>query len=611
MLFSLGHGQTIVTGNAEPAVHEHPIQADERDDTTPIEAVGVSEAITERMRSPAGPNLAIGGGAPAPAPVGGPFRYYFPNTPSAQASPDAATRLDALADSMLAAPPAGTEQNSTVPPVYTYLGQFIDHDITANTDRETSLSVIEGNIDPLSRGTVTQGLLNLRVGSLGLDSLYGDEPGQTGFAFRLSKLMRHPTLRSKMFVGMTTDTDGNRPPLPADPATDLLRLGRLMDPALPDHVTQAELDALPAELKGNFVDDVGQPRKTVAIIGDGRNDENLIVAQLHVAFLRLHNKIVDYCHETHAATGVDAVFEWARQRTRWHYQWLVVNDYLPHVCDPAVVAEVKQRAAPLYKAFFQANPPPNPEHLPLPLEFSVAAFRFGHSMVRGAYDHNRFFGVPEDGSPTIINPPGFNLFFTFTGRGVPPFNGFAETLPDNWIIEWKRFVSFAAAFPNRSARKIDTHLSPPLDNMQKEAAGVFKHLAKRNLRRGHRLNIPSAQDIIYALAPTYQVTPLTEAQLKSGATGVALETNNFLQNTPLWFYVLKEAEEGAGKGNHLGKLGSILVAETLIGLVINDPSSYWNQPGSDNGRWSPADGAKPGGITIDSIPNMMKAAAIL
>jgi len=161
------------------------------------------------------------------------------------------------------------EQNSKIPPFFTYLGQFIDHDITANTDRDSSLSQIVGPITPVARAQVTAGLFNLRDGSLRLDSVYGDTIGQGPFATKLAGLMRHPTSRDKMRLAIPAASPGLPPfPVAGDDAADLPRLGMLVDRG---DITQAELDALSDDLKESFLNPDGTPNAERAIIGDARN----------------------------------------------------------------------------------------------------------------------------------------------------------------------------------------------------------------------------------------------------------------------------------------------------------------------------------------------------
>ncbi|WP_347140878.1 heme peroxidase family protein [Paracoccus sp. SSK6] len=578
MLFTLGHGQHIIqeTGGAGLA------PAEDRPDAVPLsKVVEPGSAENQQARKKGGAGL-------APAEKGA-FRYLFPYAAAMPESPTAVAALDRLADSMVEplddpeTGPDGQSINSSIAPVMTYLGQFIDHDITANTDRAAPISAIDGDCAPQPRDSVERDLDNLRDGSLRLDSLYGDRAGQGPFADKLAGLMKHPRHSNKMRLGIATPV-GDRPPLPRDPAADLLRLGFLMSR---NEITEADLNDLPDDLRATFMRN-GEINKAHAIIGDDRNDENLLVAQLHVAFLRLHNKLADQ-------TGPD--FDAARKATRFHYQWLIVNEYLPAVCDPAIVGRVVAQGAPLYSEFFKKHRPADGAKMPMPLEFSVAAFRFGHSMVRGAYDHNRIFGTAEAGTTQLIENAPFNLLFAFTGGGdMPNRDGSRhESLPDNWIIEWNRFI--VSDQGKRAARKIDTRLAPPLKDMVKEAAGVFKHLARRNLRRGYRLSLPTGQECIAAINGMngYDRLPVLSPEEVSAGRDFMVDAGLDTQ-TPLWFYILREAELAGG--NHLGPLGSTIVADTLVGLVVSDPQSYWHN-GSGGQPWAPGNG-------MDSLQKMLR-----
>lgn len=213
-------------------------------------------------------------------------------------------------------------------------------------------------------------------------------------------------------------------------------------------------------------------------------------------------------------------------------------------------------------------------------------------------------GAPMDvgGHPPLPADDAFDLLFEFTGGGGM---GGQPTLPTNWIIEGDRFVLDTPTESDHVAPNIDTQLAPPLSNAVKEPTGVFKHLA----RRGHRLNIPSAQACIdgFNTGSYGGIKPLTAAELTSGETGQAVEDGGLAHETPLWFCILREAEVQA-QGAHLGQLGSRIVAETLVGLATCDPISYWHQSGSDNGRWHPQDGTRPDGIVVEDIPAMIRAA---
>ncbi len=547
----------------------------------------------------------------------GPFDYFFPDGRSTAPVGGIAAHLDRLGEAMVDATPPEID-NSGMPAIFTYLGQFIDHDITAGTDRETDFSVIDvadGNLGQHDKTDVTGTMGNLRTGSLDLDSVYGGAIYTGGFAKKLQDAMRFPLDRAKMFIGTSFELSGCRPQLPNDIATDLLRLERVTDPDR-EIIPLSEFADLTGDLAERFQDPDGKPVGARAIIGDMRNDENLAVAQTHLMFLRLHNKIVD------SATSDDvdlddreAVYEWARGQTRRIYQWLVMNVYLPTICDQATLDAVLAEEAEVYADFLKACKRKSENLMPLPLEFSVAAYRFGHSQARPAYDWNFIFGRGETTCKPSADRGAFHFLFAFTGEGDTPMFGQSDRLPTNWIPEMDRLLNVGdTPFDDRNTRRIDTFLAPALHQMVNAPDGGFAHMRNlpiRNLRRGHLLNVPTAQACIEALAARgIDIAPLSRDELTSGPTGAAVDQGGFAEATPLWFYVLKEAEIRSG-GRSLGPLGSRLVAETLAGLVIHGPDTYWSLPGSDGGRWHPSDGARPGGVVVDSLPAMMRAVGYL
>ena len=527
------------------------------------------------------------------AEVSTPFNYLFDDLaaqfparhlPGDSAAVTAALKRlgEALAEP---APPPGQQLqptgNSTIPPVYTYWGQFIDHDITANTDRQNTVTDITvEDLKPLQPEVVVRDLRNLRRPALDLDSVYGDGPTFEGGPETAAADMYDGI---KLRLSEVAEGDG----IPGDHI-----------PTLGDNLRD-----LPRDSGAQLPED-----KTVALIGDGRNDENLIVAQLHVAFLRFHNAVVDWAqHQPGYPQDDRELFERVRNLVRWHYQWLVVHDYLKTVTLPGVVDKVLLGGNKVFQ--------PRYDEVYMPLEFSVAAYRFGHSMVRGFYDYNRNFGRPG----VVIGSASFRLIFAFTGSARPePFNGGGTlTLPFNWVIEWNRFVDKGDSLPDHFARKIDTQLAPPLFDMINQISeeneglpeavkNILKRLAVRNLLRGYQLAIPTGQAVADALG----VAPLTEEELRrnnSDAVNAALADGGFLQATPLWFYVLKEAEVRAN-GNSLGEVGSRIVVETLIGQLRADPGSYLNQ----DGGWSPEQGVPlDDGEPIVTIKDLFRFGGLL
>lgn len=544
----------------------------------------------------------------------GQFDYFFPDAAPAPSDPGTTEALRDIASAMIDQDAPDTA-NSSVPALFTYVGQFVDHDITAGTDRERSVSEIDKPIvEPLPRDTVVSHMANIRTARLDLDCLYGGAPVQGRFAeeFTFGKLLRHPSQSAKLWIGQDTlvRPNGqvqNQTP-PNDPAGDLLRLQRVLDSG---RLTEAQIRALPADLRKMFMikgTDEINPRK--AIIGDMRNDENLAVAQVHLAMARLHNKTVDYAHTIGGPTGnqSDAAFEFARRQTRWQYQWLVINDYLPGICDPDVLKDVLSSEAQVYRAFLKRSKSGATDRLPMPLEFSVAAFRFGHTMARPSYDWNQFFG-----REALVKPDAtFRDLFQFTGGG--DMRG-APTLPSNWSADWSRLTDTSGTHPMRTARAFDTHIAPDLLDMPNEDAGLharMKHLAERNLRRGHRLNVPSGQACLHSLKEQgIDLPELSEEELKTGPGGDILAHSGLIKTVPLWYYVLREAELMA-KGQHLGPLGSRLVAETLVGLIRCDPDSYWFVAGDGpDGEWHPSQNVQPADEVMDSFAKAFRAAGVL
>lgn len=574
MLYSTGHGGQIAPASTAPGLREGAARFDGP------QAMPVLVPSTRMTAMPESVSRSM----TLEATTAGAFRYYFPNAAPFPVNNSMLAALDALGDSMF--DPANPSPPVSIPPILTYFGQFIDHDITANTDRlVVGVSDIDGTFGPTARADVMAGVDNLRDGSLGLDSLYGDSVGQDAFSAKLAGLMRHPTLTKKMRLGVPSPTAEGPITPPVDNATDLLRLGFLVDRG---DLTEAELNALPPGQRDAFFKN-GSLLRQRAILGDFRNDENLLIAQLQVAFLRFHNKLADLV----------PTFDEARKLTRYHYQWLVAHEYLPGLCDRSIVDELIATGSPMYGAFYDANVPAMAPKMPMPLEFSAACFRFGHTMVRSGYDHNRVFGRPEPGKPNLIGFAPFNLLFAFTGDGQMNNGQSATQLPDNWVIDWSRFVN--AENPFRAAKGIDTLLDKPLDDLVNQPVGIFKNLAKRNLRRGYRLNLPSAQECIAGINTSGHFRPIAALDAATLMAGRPAALADFGNQTPLWFYILREAEL-LGSG-HLGPLGTHIIAGTLLGLIIKDQSSYWNDMAAGH-RWSPS--AFRPGAPIDSLKAMLR-----
>ncbi len=297
--------------------------------------------------------------------------------------------------------------------------------------------------------------------------------------------------------------------------------------------------------------------KRKALIPDERNDENLAVAQTHLAFIRFHNRVVDTLP---ASVPPAQRFAVARRKVTKHYQWMLRTDYLPRICAPGVVTAVFNNGR---KAFEVGVPPMDVPTMPI--EFSVAAFRLGHSMVREEYAWNKIFeGV------------GGTLGLLFEFSGLSGSLGGLLRLPSNWIADWRRLYDFTEAgradlaVPpaqfNRAMR-IDTTLTPTLATLPGFPAAEA-NLAFRNLVRAKMVKLATGQQMVTFLK-NKGVTPLTKltnVQLRDGNNGADLsaltqsQLAKLLQDTPLWFYILREAEFNSGK---LKGVGARIVVETF------------------------------------------------
>jgi len=310
-----------------------------------------------------------------------------------------------------------------------------------------------------------------------------------------------------------------------------------------------------------------------AIIADPRNDEHVIIAGMQAAFLMFHNKVIDMLraegddgdgdrgHKQRAGAGDDRadarLFARARQLVTWHYQWIIVNQFLPAIIGPQLVTQILQGGRRFYR--------PRPGQHSIPVEFQGAAYRFGHSMVRPSYRAN---AAGDGGLPFV----GF--IFDPSGEGLDdPSDLRGGCSAPRRFVGWQTFFDFGGSLSTnaRPNKRIDTKISTPL--FQLPLAAIASHnlptaLPQRNLLRHLTWSLPSGQ----AIADEMGIRPLTPSELAELAVfNVGLENN-----TPLWYYVLKEAELMAD-GLTLAGVGARLVGEVIIGLLQLDNSSYLSQ----------------------------------
>ena len=310
----------------------------------------------------------------------------------------------------------GNSADSSIPAAYTFFAQFIDHDITL--EASTRL-----NQPPLC-DTQINNLPNFRSASLDLDSVYGFGPN-------VSPHLYDPGQPGRLIVG--SNVDGVKNP------NDLPRRG-----------------------------------DGVALLGDPRNDENIFLSQMHLLFLRFHNRLL-----------AGRSFEEAQREARYHYQYIVLNDFLNRVCDKKVYEHAEKRIKARDTTFFNLSPDES-DRLPMPVEFAGAAYRFGHTMVRSRY-------------PVNENYPSIEIFDERFGT-----LGFSQ-VPPELTVDWDFLLDVRTTRLFMNSKALDHLLADELVRLQPLVAGRDARpqdvsLAFRNLRRGYVLNLPSGQRVLQALS---------------------------------------------------------------------------------------------------------------
>lgn len=375
-----------------------------------------------------------------------------------------------------------------------FLGQYIDHDITLDVR-----STLDRTFEP-------QNLRNFRTPRLDLDSLYGGSREVVRFMYGREGEDVYPRVGAKLLVG--TDAFGEE-------RDDLLR-----------------------------------NRQGTAIIGDPRNDENLVISQLQLAFVQFHNKVVDILAEEEYSESTEELLEKAQELVRRHFQYLVLEEFLSQICEPDVVESVLDDG----REYFT---PTKPSEVFIPVEFAGAAYRYGHSQIRQRYTVN------DDHEDQLFYGPIENEAL---GTGFQPVD-------QDKTIEWKHFFRTTPRESPQRSRKIDPLIPPVL--LKLPFVESTPSLAARNLLRGRTYGLPSGQ----AVADEIGAPILSNEQI-----GLASFAEKFFSSSkgsnpdlkaPLWYYVLAEARE-FHDGDRLGPVGSRIVAETLVGIVEADPSSYRN-----------------------------------
>ena len=410
------------------------------------------------------------------------FGRMFGYLESLRAEREALIELGAAAGPMNAG--AHPAENPDIPLGFVFLGQFIDHDITLDTT---------SSLDARSR---PREVVNIRTPALDLDCVYGRGPEAAPYLY----------LNNGDFKGIKLLTGCEGKDLPRN---------------------REEVD--------------GKERPQRALIGDPRNDENRVVSQLQLLFLKFHNAVVNHLAREENLAG-KPLFEEAQRLVRWHYQWMVVHEFLPKIA-----GRRRTKRAQRWRRFYRPR-----KRVYMPVEFSVAAYRYGHSQVP---------------SSLKLQPQAqaHGLFSRELGLGFQPIKG------DHEVVDWAAFFKTGAGTPQLS-HKIDAKLDAALLELPEQIVGPdadpsMKSLASRNLLRHATFGLPSGEHVAAAM----NVSPLASGQLWSGVRPSLAA--KFADGAPLWYYILKESEI-RHDGRRLGPVGGHIVAEVLVGLMQLDRTSY-------------------------------------
>src|SRR2546423_1500732 len=316
---------------------------------------------------------------------------------------------------------------------------------------------------------------------------------------------------------------------------------------------------------------IGHGHLLIGDLQDTRNVDNLLLRQLHVLFLKFHNEGIRQLQTNPAmksvadSLGEGPVFEKARRLVCWHYQWIIRHDYLPRILHNDVW-QSQQRRTPLARG----------NAFSVPIEFALAAFRFGHSMVRNAYRLNCRHKRVLIGELMELGQK-------------------AEPILDDDLVEWGTFFDgLPTSGPPASSSFIDTSVSLAMHGL---SAGTIRlanklegidpsNLPVRTLLRGARARLPSGQEAAEALMAEAKITAgdcLCSSQLAADTcnnSGSVLSRNGLEGNTPLFYYVLKEAEL-KGAGLSLVPVGSHIVSHVIQRGLETDANGYMAIVGSD------------------------------
>src|SRR5260370_18629988 len=232
--------------------------------------------------------------------------------------------------------------------------------------------------------------------------------------------------------------------------------------------------------------DVQRNAQGIAVIGGPRNDSHMLMSQVHLAMLKAHNAFVDKARLNGVAD--DRAFDEAARQLRWHYQWIVLNEFLPTLVGQPLANQVLREGPQWF------HPPGGF----IPPEFADAAYRYGHSQIRHRYQLN----LQTDPVPLFPDLLGFHA------------------VSRERTVRWTLFFDAPGATTAQRSKKIDGKLVRALIELPVAVTGEceiedYHSLAVRDLQRGQGVGLPSGE----AAARLIGIAPPTVGPVGIPSTG--------------------------------------------------------------------------------------------
>jgi len=288
------------------------------------------------------------------------------------------------------------------------------------------------------------------------------------------------------------------------------------------------------------LEDLIRDSENKALIPDFRNDDQLILAQLHLLWLNFHNHLINLfdIHCTPDPDGPLARYEEARRFTVACFQRIIVDDYMDTLTDCNVRS--------LLWGGDKIDILKIPHEDQLPFEFTHAAGRFGHPQVRSAY-------ILNSDDPRQVS---LEDLFLLTGA-----NEDYEGVPNRFRIEWQLFFPKTDNDKREEAQKIKPFITPALR----------QRVLVKNFQAGIKKKLPSGQLLAKTIINEFHKQEFYDHGVQENIVEIddnqaarnALEAMNLLEDTPIWLFILLESDASPTRGEKLGPLGSVLLIETI------------------------------------------------